>query len=79
MRGKNKEIMRAYSLIESDRLSTGDDFFEVLKRDLTILLKDYFEFNGNVNVAVIKNEGKNEININLVFDRIRSFGTLPKR
>ena len=79
MKGKNKEILRAYSLIESDRLSTGDDFFEVLKRDLTMLLKDYFEFNGSINVSVIKKEGENHLNLSLIFDRVRSFGILPKR
>ncbi len=78
MKKKNYEIMRAYSLIENDRLSTGDDFFEMLKRDLNDLLKDYFEFNGGTSICVTKKEGKNELNINLRFDRLRSFGTLPK-
>ena len=78
MKSKKNDIMRAYSLIENDRLSTGEDFFEVLKRDLTILLKDYFEFNGAVDISVIKKDGKNEFMAKLKFDRIRSFGTLPK-
>lgn len=78
MRIKKGEILRAYSLIENDRLSTGDDFFEMLKRDMIILLKDYFEFNGGIDIIVLKKDGKNELNVQLKFDRIRSFGTLPK-
>lgn len=75
---KKGEIIRAYNLIENDRLSTGENFFEMLKRDLTILLKDYFEFNGGINVKILKKEGKNQFEMELKFDRIRSFGILPK-
>lgn len=75
---KKGEIIRAYNLIESDRLLTGENFFEMLKRDLTILLKDYFEFNGGVGVKIIKKDGKNQLEMELKFDRIRSFGILPK-
>ncbi len=78
MKNKKGEIIRAHSLIESDRLSAGNDFFEILKRDLSVLLKDYFEYNDNLNVCVCKKEGRYEFNLSVKIDRIRPFGILPK-
>ena len=77
---KNKgEIMRAQTLIEHDRLSANDDFFEMLKRDLSILFGDYFDFRGEVDVEVCKKQGKNQLIVGINFERLKPFGILPKQ
>ena len=79
MKIKKGEMIRAYSLIENDRLSAKDDFIEMLKKDLLVLLSDYFEFNGELKTNIEKKDGKNELIVHLKFERIKSFGILRKQ
>ena len=40
---QSKELMRLKTVIESDRLSVGSNFDELIVSDLEDLLRDYFE------------------------------------
>ena len=44
MKKDKNELMRLQTLIENDRLSTGDSFVELIVSDVEKLLKDYFDF-----------------------------------
>ena len=44
MKKEMKELLRAQSVIENDRVNAGENFLELLRLDLGKLLKDYFDF-----------------------------------
>ena len=44
MRKRKNEIIRLQSIIENDRINTGDSFGNLVVLDLNNLLKEYFDF-----------------------------------
>jgi hypothetical protein len=55
---KGNELARIRSLIENDRFTTCDDFDLLLKKDLKKLLLDYFDLDGEVEIALKKEGGR---------------------
>ncbi len=72
------ELARIRTLIESDRLSTGDSFGELIVSDLSKLLNDYFDFRDSPSLAITKDGDGYRVNVSLFATRIKNFGTLPK-
>lgn len=77
---KNKnEMMRIQSLIENDRMNTGDNFTALILSDLKNLLEDYFDFKGSPKLEMEKCGGGYKVTVTITALRIRAFGILPKQ
>lgn len=78
MRKEKRELLRLQTMIENDRVSTGDNFLQLIKSDLNKLLRDYFDFSSP---AEIKIEGQNHsyyLTLNLKISRIKNFANVQK-
>lgn len=78
MKKLKNEMVRLQSLIECDRLNTGDDFSELVERDVEKLLKDYFDFRLPPKLLIEKCGDKLKINLLLYAERIKNFSVIPK-
>ena len=78
MKKRKHELVRIQSLIENDRLNTGEHFDELIISDLHKLLSDYFDFRDSPKMVINKFGDKFNIDISLTVKRIRNFGVLPK-
>jgi len=78
MRKDKRELMRAQTLIENDRISAGDNFIELLKADVDKLLKDYFDFSDSVNVNINKSGDNFKVDLSIMVKRIKAFEYIPK-
>lgn len=78
MKKDRKELLRAQSLIEGDRLNAGDNFMELLRFDLDKLLKDYFDFSGLPNIKIERQGDCFRVNFDIVLKRIKVFEYIPK-
>ena len=72
------ELARIKTLIDSDRMSTGDSFGELIVNDLSKLLNDYFDFRSSPSLSISKEGDGFRVNVSLFASRIKNFGTLPK-
>ena len=79
MTERKKDLMRIQSLIENDRLSTGDNFEELIRSDIHKLLQDYFEYRGLPSVVLEKENGKLRFFVELTPSAIKPFGIVPKK
>ncbi len=79
MKKDKKELVRVQSIIENDRLSTGDNFEELITIDLHKVLFEYFDYRGLPSIKILKSGNKLNIEINLVADSIKPFGIIPKQ
>lgn len=77
MKRKDNDLIRVKNLINADRFRSSDVFFELLKKDLNSLLKDYFDFGEDVKVVISKDKSSFLVEISLSADRIKAFGSLP--
>ena len=76
---KNKnQLLRLQTLIENDRITTGDNFSEMLISDIDRLLRDYFDFRLPVNLTMEKNRNGYFVNISINATRIKSFANIQK-
>ena len=73
MRKNKNEIVRLQSLIENDRISTGDNFINLILSDLTLLLRQYFDFKENVVLNIERSGAEYTVQINLTASRIKKF------
>ena len=74
---QSKELMRLKTVIESDRLSVGSNFDELIVSDLEDLLRDYFELKGRP--ALFAKQGSGYVvNVQAQAIRVKPFGVLPK-
>ena len=78
MRKEKKDLLRFQSIIENNRMRSGEDFTELLVNDLHKLLSDYFEYKGVPNVSLEKNRSVLNVNISFSASSIKSFIILPK-
>ena len=78
MRKTNNELVRIQSLIENDRLSAGENFEELIIRDLHKILIDYFEYKGFPEMKITKKNHSLDVEIYLNAQAIKNFGTIPK-
>ncbi len=78
MRKDKNELLRLQTLIESDRLLTGDNFGEMLINDITKLLRDYFDFSMTPNLAIEKSRDGYFVNFSINASRLKSFANIQK-
>ncbi len=78
MKKEKKELVRVQSIIESDRLSAGDNFEELITIDLHKVLTDYFDYRGTPSIKISKSGNKLNVDISLVAESIKPFGVVPK-
>lgn len=77
MKNKGVELSRIKSIIINDRFKTKDCFLELLNKDVTKLLSDYFDFRGKVEISINKESVGYLLDLKLSVDRLKSFGMLP--
>ena len=78
MKKKRNEIMRIENIINNDRMSVGDEFYDVLTLDLENLLRDYFDFNEPPVVEISKQNGSYCVKIGLIAGKLLHFSKIPK-
>ena len=78
MRKDKNELLRLQTLIESDRLLTGDNFGEMLINDITKLLRDYFDFSKPTKLAIEKSRDGYFVNFSINATRLKSFANIQK-
>ena len=77
---KNKnELVRVQTMIECDRLNAGDDFIELVERDVGVLFKDYFDFNDTPRLTIEKSNNKLKVEVLVFADRIKNFSKIPNK
>ena len=77
MKKNKKELVRVQTMLESDRLSTIDNFLELLTVDVTKLLKEFFDFKGDADVLIDKKGAVYEVGFKIIASRIKSFDCVP--
>ncbi len=77
MKKRKAELARIKTLIDSDRLSTGDRFGELIVSDLDKLLHDYFDFKDSPEICIEKDRDGYRVGISVHATRIKNFVTLP--
>ena len=78
MKKDKNEMMRLQTLIESDRMSAGDNFIELVTSDAEKLLKDYFDFRFAPEISLIKQGDKYKVCISVLATRLKNFSAVPK-
>ena len=78
MKKRENELLRMQSLIENDRLNVNENFEELIISDLNKILKDYFDFNGNPVIIISKIGNMFKVEVSVLANRIKTFGTVPK-
>ncbi|MBQ3115671.1 MAG: hypothetical protein IJC07_01445 [Clostridia bacterium] len=78
MKKGNRELVRIQSVLENDRLSAGDNFFELLMGDLEKILQEFFEYSDAPTLSIDKCGDGYKVNFSITASRLRSFGCLPK-
>ncbi len=78
MRKDKNQLLRLQTLIESDRISTGDNFGEMLINDITKLLRDYFDFSMSPKLTMEKSRDGYFINFSINATRLKSFANIQK-
>lgn len=78
MKIKRKQMLRLKEVLMVDRNEKGDEFINLLRKDITNVLREYFVFENPIDCDLEK-EGENiEVKIRLNASRIKSFGTIPE-
>ncbi len=77
MKTKKTELSRLQTLIESDRLSVGDAFCDLVTNDLTRLLSEYFDLNGVPSIEILKCGDKLSVNLKATATRLKTFVSVP--
>ena len=76
---KNKnQLLRLQTLIENDRITTGENFSEMLVCDVDKLLRDYFDFSLSPTISMEKSNNGYLVNISINALRIKSFANIQK-
>ena len=74
----NEELVRVRSILENDRMNTGDNFLELITSDLFDLLGEYFDFQGLPKLNIEKFGDRYKVDISVLASRIKSFECVPK-
>ena len=77
MKTNRTELARIKNLIESDRLNTGDNFYELVTMDLKKLLSDYFDLSEAPQMEIVKTGDALIIKVVASATRLKSFLSLP--
>ena len=76
MKNKN-QLKRMEEMIKNDRFSGKDEFIELLKKDLSHVLKDYFDFKEIPEPILNRVGDKIEVSLSFTAFSIKPFSTLP--
>ncbi len=79
MKKDKLELVRVQNMIESDRLSAGESFEELLIIDLDKVLSCYFDYRGAPSIKISKQGSKLCVEIGVLAESIKSFGVVPKQ
>ena len=79
MKKDKNGLIRIQNILESDRMSTGDDFLELVILDMKKLLDDYFEFRELPSVKLDKCGDKYRVEFTIFATRLKSFNYIPKQ
>ena len=72
-KSKVKQLSRIAQVLESDRLGISGDCKEVLRRDITDVLLNYFDLKGKVDVKIESNISGFNIFISAEGDSFKNF------
>lgn len=75
---EKREIARLKNLIGSDRKTACSNFDDLLSQDISALLKDYFDLEGEVKFMLDKEGDRYLLTISTLITRIKNFYTPPK-
>lgn len=78
MKIKRKQMLRLKEVLTLDRNEKGDEFINLLKKDLTNVLSEYFVFEKSIDCDLEKEGEIIKVKINLDASRIKPFGTIPE-
>lgn len=78
MRREKNQLLRLQTMIENDRIITGDNFVQIVQLDLDKLLKDYFDYRDIPNLMIEKEGDEFLIKISFKALRIKKFANIPK-
>ena len=78
MKSGTKSLVRVETLINNDRIRTSDGFSDLLKMDLSNVLRDYFDYKGEPVVRIMKSGNKFQFSLELTASGIKGFKRLPK-
>lgn len=79
MKKGKKDIIRLQNVIELDRLGGELNFNELIVKDLTKVLSDYFEIKSLPILEIVKDRGEFLIKIKLTAVDIKRFGFISKQ
>ena len=79
MKKRINELVRIQSVIENDRLNTGDSFEELLLSDVHKILSDYFDYRGVPNLKLTRESRSIYVEIQVSALAIKNFTTIPKQ
>lgn len=78
MKKKNNQIERLENVIQYDRLTVNENFYNLFLDDLNKILMDYFEFSDKPIVNFYKKGSKYNLEIHLEARRMLFFNAMPK-
>lgn len=74
---KKNEITRLLSIVQNDRLNLNDQFHKIIEKDVEKVLKEYFDYNDNINIEITKNGDGYRVNFSFFATRIKPFIKSP--
>ncbi len=75
----SKNKIRLQSLLESDRLKVNDVYFEVFKKDLTVILKDYVDLSKEPTLKITKCADGFNIELTAVATRLKKVYSVQQK
>lgn len=76
---EGKELVRVQTILENDRLSTVDNFEELILIDLHKILAEYFDYRGLPSINILKSGNKLDVEIKLTAQSIKPFSIVPNQ
>lgn len=76
-KGKN-QIVRLQRMIENDRITSGDNFINLVTCDTEKLLKEYFDIKDKLQLKIEKTGDEYNVLISFRANRIKNFINVPK-
>lgn len=76
-KGKN-QIVRLQRMIENDRITSGDNFINLVTCDTEKLLNEYFDIKDKLQLKIEKTGEEYNVLISFRANRIKNFINVPK-
>lgn len=75
---KGNDIERYKTVIKSDVCSVREEFSNLLLKDLSLLLTEYFNFDGKVKLDIAKSGNALMVDVCFCASSLKYFNKLPK-